>query len=81
MRINMNLLFYLKKKRSTYKNGSITIYSRFTVDGRLAETSTGKSCDPNRWNANAGRGEGPKQISVASSINDGRERNRYGRNN
>jgi len=60
MRTNMNLLFYLKK-RSTYKNGPITIYLRFTVDGRRAETSTGRSCDPNRWNAQAGRASGTKQ--------------------
>jgi hypothetical protein len=56
----MNLLFYLKK-RYTYKNGPITIYLRFTVDGRRAETSTGKSCDPNRWNAQAGRAAGTKE--------------------
>ncbi|WP_369800205.1 Arm DNA-binding domain-containing protein [Pedobacter sp. Leaf216] len=46
MRTNMNLIFYLKK-RSAYKNGPVTIYLRFTVDGRPAETLTGKSCDPN----------------------------------
>lgn len=56
----MNLLFYLKK-RATYKDGPITIYLRFTVDGRRAETSTGKSCDPKRWNAQAGRVAGTKE--------------------
>jgi hypothetical protein len=56
----MNLLFYLKK-RSTYKNGPVTIYLRFTVNGRRAETSTGKSCDPNRWNTQAGRAAGTKE--------------------
>lgn len=60
MRTNMNLLFYLKK-RSTYKNGPVTIYLRFTVNSRRAETSTGKSCDPNRWNAQAGRASGTKE--------------------
>jgi len=60
MRTNMNLLFYLKK-RSTYKNGPVTIYLRFTVNGRRAETSMGKSCDPNRWNAQAGRASGTKE--------------------
>ncbi|RQO78685.1 recombinase [Pedobacter sp. KBW01] len=56
----MNLLFYLKK-RSTYKNGPVTIYLRFTIDGRRAETSTGKTCDPNRWNTQAGRAAGSKE--------------------
>jgi site-specific recombinase XerD len=58
----MNLLFYLKK-RSTYKNGPVTIYLRFTVGGRRAETSTGKSCDPTRWNTQAGRAIGTKEES------------------
>ncbi|TBO42087.1 hypothetical protein EYS08_11165 [Pedobacter kyonggii] len=56
----MNLLFYLKK-RSTYKNGPVTIYLRFTVECKRAETSTSKSCDPNRWNAQAGRASGTKE--------------------
>lgn len=60
MRTNMNLLFYLKK-RSTYKNGPVIIYLRFTVNGGRAETSTGKSCDPNRLNAQAGRASGTKE--------------------
>lgn len=56
----MNLLFYLKK-RSTYKKGTVTIYLRFTVDGKRTETSTGKSCDPNRWNTKAGRAIGTRE--------------------
>jgi site-specific recombinase XerD len=60
MRTNINLLFYLKK-RSTYKNGPVAIYLRFTVDGRRAEASTGNTCDPSRWNAQAGRAIGTKE--------------------
>jgi hypothetical protein len=60
MRSNINLLFYLKK-RSTYKNGPVAIYLRFTVDGRRAEASTGNTCDPSRWNAQAGRAIGTKE--------------------
>jgi hypothetical protein len=60
MRTNINLLFYLKK-RSTYKNGPVAIYLRFTVEGQRAEASTGKACDPPRWNAQAGRAIGTKE--------------------
>ena len=60
MRSNINLLFYLKK-RSTYKNGPVAIYLRFTVDGQRAEASTGKTCDPSRWNTQAGRAIGTKE--------------------
>ena len=60
MRTNINLLFYLKK-RSTYKNGPVAIYLRFTVDGQRAEASTGKTCDPSRWNTQAGRAIGTKE--------------------
>jgi len=49
MRTQVNLLFYLKK-RATYKSGPVTIYLRFTVEGQRAEVSTGKTCDPARWN-------------------------------
>lgn len=60
MRTNINLLFYLKK-RSTYKSGPVAIYLRFTVDGRRAEASTGKVCDPGRWNTQAARAIGTKE--------------------
>ncbi|EHQ26914.1 site-specific integrase [Mucilaginibacter paludis] len=60
MRTNMNLLFYLKK-RSTYTFGPVAIYLRFTVDGQRAETSTGKTCEPARWNVQAGRAIGTKE--------------------
>jgi len=60
MRTNINLLFYLKK-RSTYKNGPVAIYLRFTVDGQRAEASTGKTCEPSRWNTQAGRAIGTKE--------------------
>eukprot|EP01037_Dinobryon_pediforme_P010938 gene10938-11021_t len=49
------------QKRSTYKNGPVAIYLRFTVDGQRAEASTGKTCEPSRWNAQAGRAIGTKE--------------------
>ncbi len=60
MRINMNLLFYLKK-RSTYQSGPVAIYLRFNLNGQRAETSTGKTCEPSRWNAQSGRANGTKE--------------------
>jgi len=60
MRTNINLLFYLKK-RSNYKSGPVAIYLRFTVEGQRAEASTGKTCDPLRWNTQAGRANGTKE--------------------
>ncbi|WP_462267642.1 site-specific integrase [Mucilaginibacter sp.] len=60
MRIQINLLFYLKK-RSSYKSGPVAIYLRFNINGQRAETSTGKTCEPSRWNAQAGRASGTKE--------------------
>lgn len=60
MRTNMNLLFYLKK-RSGYTNGPVAIYLRFGINGQRAETSTGKTCEPSRWNTQAGRASGTKE--------------------
>ena len=62
MRTNMNLLFYLKK-RPNYKSGPVAIYLRFGLDGDRRETSTGRSCEPARWNAAAGRASGTKEES------------------
>ncbi|MFD2144310.1 site-specific integrase [Mucilaginibacter antarcticus] len=60
MRTNINLLFYLKK-RSGYKEGTVAIYLRFTVDGKRAEASTGQVCEPSRWDTHAGRAIGTKE--------------------
>jgi site-specific recombinase XerD len=60
MRTQVNLLFYLKK-RATYKSGPVAIYLRFTVEGQRAEVSTGKTCDPTRWNVQSGRANGTKE--------------------
>lgn len=60
MRTNLNLLFFLKK-RINYKSGPVAIYVRFTVDGQRAEASTGKTCDPKKWNSKARRASGTKE--------------------
>jgi integrase len=51
MNKNLNLLFYLKRAKIK-KNGEAPIYLRITVDGIRAETSTGRSIIPNKWDSN-----------------------------
>lgn len=60
MRTNLSLLFYLKK-RSNYQSGPVMIYLRFGINGQRAETSTGKTCNPSRWNAKAERMSGTRE--------------------
>jgi len=55
-----SLLFYLKKPKN-YLKGIRPIYLRITVDGIPKEISTGRQCDPDRWNANTGRCNGTKE--------------------
>lgn len=57
---SFSLLFYLKKSKN-YLNGLMPIYLRITVDGIPKEISTGRQCDPGRWNSKAGRGNGTKE--------------------
>ncbi len=57
---SFSLLFYLKKPRN-YLKGPRPIYLRITVDGIPKEISTGRQCDPDRWNANAGHCNGTKE--------------------
>src|SRR5688572_28769778 len=61
-----SLLFYLKKPKN-YLKGIMPIYLRITVDGIPKEISTGRQCDPDRWNANTGRCNGTKED--AKSLN------------
>src|SRR5437764_15287083 len=57
---SFSLLFYLKKPKN-YQKGLMPIYLRITVDEIAKEISTGRQCDPDRWNANACRVYGTKQ--------------------
>jgi len=57
---SFSLLFYLKKPKN-YLKGIMPIYLRITVDGIPKEISTGRQCDPDRWNANTGRCNGTKE--------------------
>src|SRR5690606_2398874 len=60
MSTNYSLLFYLKKPKN-YAGGAKPIYMRITVAGDPKEVSTGRECDPLRWNAKANRAKGTKE--------------------
>ncbi len=60
MQSNFNFIFYLKK-RNNYVSGPIPIYLRITLKGKRSEISTGKSCEPDRWNASSGFAKGTSQ--------------------
>ena len=60
MKINFSVLFYLKKSKK-YVCGPAPIYLRITVDGKRAETSSGREVEPERWNSKAGRARGTKE--------------------
>ena len=36
----------------------MTIYLRITVDGKRSEVTTGRECDPEKWNSKAGHAVG-----------------------
>jgi site-specific recombinase XerD len=60
MKTNFSLLFYLKKPKN-HQNGLVPIYLRITVNGKRAEASTGRECEPALWNSTAGRFKGTKE--------------------
>lgn len=57
-----NLLFYLKK-RNNYEGGPIPIYMRLSVAGKRTEFTTQREWDPAKWNSQAGRATGTKEIA------------------
>lgn len=57
---SFSLLFYLKKPKN-YSNGVMPIYLRITVDGIAKEISTGRNCDPLKWNTTSERCNGTKE--------------------
>ncbi|WP_316814784.1 site-specific integrase [Pedobacter nyackensis] len=60
MKTNFSLLFYMKKQKN-YTSGNAPIYLRITVAGKRAETTTGRECEPERWNSKTGRLIGTKE--------------------
>lgn len=62
MSVHLNLLFYLKKPKN-YQSGPIHVYLRITVDGKRAELSTSRECEPSRWNSKGGKASGTRESS------------------
>lgn len=60
MKTKISLLFYLKKPKN-YQKGPVPIYLRITVESKRAEFTTGRECEPGRWNAVAGRVTGIRE--------------------
>ncbi|MBB5637023.1 integrase [Pedobacter cryoconitis] len=60
MKTNFSLLFYMKKPKN-YQKGVAPIYLRITVNGNRSEVTTGRSCEPSRWNTGVGRANGSKE--------------------
>lgn len=59
MEKSFSLLFNLKKPKN-YDSGVMPIYFRITVDVIAKEISTGRSCDPLKWNSSSERCNGTK---------------------
>ena len=60
MKTTFSLLFYLKKPKN-YEDGPMPIYLRITVNGKRAETTSGRECQPANWNGKTGRLRGTKE--------------------
>ncbi|MDP9078588.1 MAG: site-specific integrase [Bacteroidota bacterium] len=60
MKTTFSLLFYLKRPKN-YENGPMPIYLRITVNGKRAETTSGRECLPANWNSKLGRFRGTKE--------------------
>nr|WP_121272855.1 site-specific integrase [Pedobacter schmidteae] len=61
MKTNFSVLFFLKRPKN-YKKGDVYfIFLRITVDGIRSEMSTSRTCEPEKWNAKAGKVIGTKE--------------------
>lgn len=60
MKTTFSLLFYLKRPKN-YEDGPMPIYLRITVNGKRAETTSGRECPPAIWNSKTGRLRGTKE--------------------
>jgi site-specific recombinase XerD len=60
MKTTFSLLFYLKRPKN-YEDGPMPIYLRITVNGKRAETTSGRECLPANWNSSTGRLRGTKE--------------------
>lgn len=60
MNNTFSLLFHLRRPKS-YTKGPQPIYLRITVNGKRAEMSTQRECEPTKWNGASGRAIGTKE--------------------
>src|SRR6195952_3537524 len=67
MRTTLSLLFSLRKPKN-YQSGEMPIYLRITVDGQRTELAVSRKCDPERWDALAGRAIGSKADARALNV-------------
>jgi integrase len=61
MKTNFSVLFFLKRPKNYTKGAVYFIFLRITLDGVRAEMSTSRNCEPERWNAKAGKVIGTKE--------------------
>ncbi|MBB5620977.1 integrase [Pedobacter cryoconitis] len=61
MKTNFSVLFFLKKPKNYTKGAVYFIFLRITVDGIRSEMSTSRNCEPEKWNAKAGKVIGTKE--------------------
>jgi site-specific recombinase XerD len=70
MEKSFGLLFFLRKQKG-YSNGDIPVYMKITVDAVPVEVSTKRKCDPQKWNAVAGRMTGKtEEVKLFNSYLD-----------
>ena len=62
MRSTFKLLFYINKQKIK-ANGETAIMGRITIDGKIAQYSTGITILPNDWNAIKGKSKSNKDIN------------------
>ena len=61
MEKSFGLQFHLKRGNAFKEVHDI--YMRITIDGKCCEISTRRSCEPSKWNVNAGRLEGKTDLA------------------
>lgn len=61
MKTNFSVLFFLKRPKNYTKVAVYFIFLIITVDGVREEMLTSRNCEPERWNAKAGKVIGSKE--------------------
>nr|MDQ3396007.1 Arm DNA-binding domain-containing protein [Bacteroidota bacterium] len=56
--------FFFSKKGNGYKEGPMPVYLRLSVNGKRAEMTVQRKCEPLKWNQSTGRAKGTKKEVV-----------------